>query len=335
MKTSSVRLGALFAGAIAASVAFGPATASAQKAVTIGSSSIGSTFYVISVAMSKMIVKYAGMNATVQPLGGSYPNLFGLEAGKVDFAMANSLSQYDSYLGKTPFKKPNDVRIVAQGQPNFRTLVVRTKSGARTAEDLVGRTVVAKRRALPELEIIADAFIKVYGLPKDKVKLVSTVNTGQVVKALRAGTVDAAFYPVGPKQPAMSAMYHDGIGHFFPFTKEKRDAMLELLPPAFWGGAFKAGSFPGQKEDAHMFGLNTSFVTNAKMGEDAVYKVTKAILGHPKEFSTFHAAARQWTPQRSLSNASIPFHPGAIRYYKEIGAWTAAHDKQQAELLNR
>jgi TRAP-type uncharacterized transport system substrate-binding protein len=71
------------------------------------------------------------------------------------------------------------------------------------------------------------------------------------------------------------------------------------------------------------------------MSDDAVYKVTKAILGHPKEFSTFHAAARQWTPERSLSNASIPFHPGAIRYYREIGAWTAAHEKQQAELLKR
>jgi TRAP transporter TAXI family solute receptor len=328
-------LGALVGGALALA-ALGSGPASAQQAVTIGSSSIGSTFYVISVAMSRMIGKYAGLNATVQPLGGSYPNLFGLAAGKVDFAMAHSLSQYDSYVGNKPFKKRNkDTRLVAQGQPNFRTLIIRTKAGVKSAQDLVGRTIVGKRRALPELETIAAAFMDAYGLPKNSIKLVATVNTGQVVKALRAGTVDGAFYPVGPKQPAMSAMYHDGIAHFFPFTKDKRDAIMKKLPPAFWAGGFKAGSFPGQKEDALMFGLNSSFVTSTRLTEDTVYKVTKAVLGHPKEFSNFHAAARQWTPQRSLSNPSIPFHPGAVRYYKEIGAWTAEHDKQQAKLLKR
>jgi len=309
--------------------------AAAQQAITIGTSSIGSVFYVISVGMSKMITEHAGLNATVQPLGGSYPNLFGLEAGKVDFAMANSLSQFDQYNGRKPFKKSFDVRIVAQGQPNFRTLVIRTKSGITRADELVGRTIIAKRRALPELEIIADAFIKAYGLPKDRMKLVATVNTGQVIKAMRAGTVDAAFYPVAAKQPAMSALYHDGIGHFFPLTKDKRDEMMKHMPKAFWPGEMPAGSFPGQTEAVPMFGLNTSFVTGVNTSEETAYKVTKAILGHPKEFNTFHAAARQWTPQRSLSNPSVPFHPGAIRYFKEIGAWTAEHDRQQAELLKR
>jgi TRAP-type uncharacterized transport system substrate-binding protein len=81
--------------------------------------------------------------------------------------------------------------------------------------------------------------------------------------------------------------------------------------------------------------LSSSFVTSTKLDEETVYKVTKAVLGHPKEFSVFHAAARQWTPARSLASPSIPFHPGAVRYYKEIGAWTAEHEKKQAKLLKR
>ena len=320
-------------GFVAAALASAPAAA--QQAVTIGTSSIGSTFYVISVGMSKMITKHAGINATVQPLGGSYPNLFGLAAGKVDFAIANSLSQQDAYHGRAPFKEPADVRIVAQGQPNFRALLVRTKAGIDRADQLVGRTVVAKRRALPELEVIADAFIKTHGLPREKMKLVGTVNTGQVVKALRAGTVDAAFYPVGPKQPALSGLYHDGVAQFFPLSKDKRDAMLKHLPSAFWPGEMGPGSFPGQKETAYLFGLNTTLVTSAKLPEETVYKVVKAILGNPKEFAAFHGAARQWNPENSLKSTSVPLHPGAIRYYKEIGAWTAEHDEKQAALLKR
>lgn len=309
--------------------------AAAQQALNFGTSSIGSVFYVISVAMSKMIGKHAGINVSVQPVGGSYPNLFALAEKKVDLAMANSLSMSERFLGSPPFKEPFPVRLVAQGQPNYRVILVRPAARIATVQDFAGKTLIGQRRALPELAKITDALIGVHKLPRDKIKVIGTVDTGQVAKALRAGTVDAALYPAALKQPLLSSLFQDNIVRFFDLPAKSRDEMMRMLPDAFYPATLPANSFPGQEKPAHVFGLATSLVTRADLPDEVVYKVIKSVLGNPQEFATYHAAARQWTPAQSLSHFNVPFHPGAVRFFKEVGAWKAEHEAIQARLLKR
>jgi TRAP transporter TAXI family solute receptor len=326
---------AMSVGVLVAALMVVSAPAVAQEALTFGSSSIGSVFYVVSVGMSKLIGKYEGINVTVQPLGGSYPNLFALASKKVDLLICNSLSQYNRYHGNPPFKRPFDVRMMAQGFPNYRVIIVRKGAGVTKPADLAGRTMIGKRRALPELEQITTALLRVYNVPASKVKIVDTVNTGQVGKALRAGTVDAAAYPAALRQPLLTSLFQDNIVDFLYISAEKRDEMLKMLPEAFYPGSFPVGSFPGQGKEAYIFGLSTSLSTRADLSDDLVYRVTKAVLGHPDEFAKYHPSAREWTVKRSLSNPSVPYHDGAIRYYKEIGAWNAEMDAIQAKLLKK
>jgi len=328
--TKSFAVGAMVA---ASTLAANPAAA--QDALTFGTSSIGSVMYVISVGMSKLIGKHAGINVTVQPVGGSYPNMFALASGKVDIAIANSLSEYDRYNGNPPFKKPYDIRLIVQGQPNFRTVLVRKGAGINKVSDLAGHTIIGKRRALPELTKITSALLKVYGVSEDQVKVVGTVNTGQVVKALRAGTIDAAAYPISPRQPAATELFQDDIVSFLDISTEKRDEMMKYLPSAFYKATFKAGTFPKQAKDAQVFGLTTALVTRANVSNDTVYKIVKAVVENTKEFAKYHAAGRQWTVKRSLSHPTVPFHVGAIRYYKEVGAWTPELQAAQDRLLAR
>jgi TRAP transporter TAXI family solute receptor len=306
-----------------------------EKALTFGSSSIGSVFYVMSVGMAEMLGKHEKISVTVQPVGGSYPNLFALASGKVDILMANSLSQYDRYHGNAPFKKPFDVRIIAQGQPNFRVILVRKSAKISSVADLAGKTVIGKRRALPELEKIVSALLKVHNVPANKVKIVDTVNSGQVGKALRAGSVDAAAYPAALRQPLLTALLQDNVVEFLDINAAKRDEMLKLLPAAFYPASFKPDSFAGQKKEIHVFGLNTALATRAGLSAETVYKIAKTILGNTKEFAKYHPSARQWTVKQSLSNPSVPYHDGAIRYYKEIGAWTPQMQALQDKLLKR
>ncbi|OGA18085.1 MAG: hypothetical protein A3H32_11210 [Betaproteobacteria bacterium RIFCSPLOWO2_02_FULL_63_19] len=310
-------------------------SARAQEALNFGTASVGSTYYVLSIGLSKLIGKYAGVNVNVQPVGGSYPNLFALASKKVDIVMANSLSQYDRYYGNKPFKNPYEIRMLAQGMPNYRVILVRRGANIKNVADLVGKTIIGKRRALPELEKITSALLRVHGIAPDKVNIVGTVNTGQVDKALRAGTVDAAAYPSARRQPLLTALFQDGIVDFLDLSREKRNEMLKLLPGAFYEDVFKAGTFPDQKKGAYVFGLATSLVARADMSDDLAYKIVKATLSHTDEFAKYHAAGRQWTVKQSLSSPSVPFHNGAIRYYKDVGAWTPAMDALQAKLLKR
>lgn len=308
-------------------------TTQAQEAVRIGTSSVGSVFYTLAIGASELIQKHAKINATAEAVGGSTANMRGLDAKKIEFAVANSFASYTAFRGTYKFKKPINVRMVMQGQGSYRWMVVRKAANIKTVKDLVGRTIIAKRRALPEIELIMNAMIEVYGLPKEKLNLVATTNTGQLVKALRAGSVDAAIMPFSRRSAQIAKPMTDGVIELLSIPVEKRDAMLKLLPPMMWPDTFKPGTFKAQKEAVNLIGLNTYFMTRADVPDSIVYKVTKAILENNKEFTSYHKAARQWNLKRALRNVAIPFHPGAVKYFKEKGVWTAAHEANQQRLL--
>ncbi|MDX1485081.1 MAG: TAXI family TRAP transporter solute-binding subunit [Alphaproteobacteria bacterium] len=309
--------------------------AHAQEAIRIGTSSVGSVFYTLAIGASEVIQKHAKINATVEPVGGSTANMRGLAAKKIEFAIANSFASFTAYRGTYKFKKPVDVRMVVQGQGSYRWMVVRKAAKIRTVKDLIGRTIIAKRRALPEIELIMDALIKVHGLPRDKLNLVATTNTGQLVKALRAGSVDAAIMPFSRRSAQIAKPLNDGVIDFLYIPADKRDEMLKLLPPMMWPDTFKPGTFKPQKGTVNLIGLNTYFMTRADVSDDTVYKVAKALYENNKDFVSYHKAARQWNIKRALKNVALPFHPGVIRYFKEKKVWTAAHEANQTRLLKR
>ncbi|MDP2643519.1 MAG: TAXI family TRAP transporter solute-binding subunit [Desulfobacterales bacterium] len=331
LKKLSLAIGAVLVLSLSASIQL----SSAQEAVRIGTSSMGSLWYTVAIGASEIIQKYGNLNTTVEPLGGSSANIFGLGAKKIEFAMANSFAAFSGYYGTYTFKKPVDIRLVLQGQPNFRIMVVRKGTNIKTPEDLIGKTVIGKRRALPENEVLMDAFLKVFKLPKDKIKIVATTTSPETYDALRAGSVDAAIVPGSRRTAAIEKPIREGVIEFMYLSKEQRDAILKLLPKAFYADTFEPGGFTGQDKPLHTFGMNTYFITRTDMSEDVVYRMAKALLEHTAEFATYHKAALQWTAKSTLSNVALPFHAGVIRYFKEKGLWTPELEATQKEFLSR
>jgi TRAP transporter TAXI family solute receptor len=307
----------------------------AQTAISLGTSSVGSSFYVLSVGMSKIIQKHGEMNVSVESLGGSHANMFGIARGKVDFAMANAGATYDAFHGNAPFKKPTKLRLVAQGQSSFRGIFFTKSSGITKIEDMAGKTFLAKRKPLPELEKLANAVLDVYGLPRSKVKLVSSRNLGEMNRVMRAGSVDATAYPFSLRQPVMVKLFNDNIVTPLILPEDKYDHVKKQLPKIFFKHYIKPNSFKNQPEGFWTFGLRTQVATGARQDEATVYRFTKALLGNTAEFSKYHGLAKQWNTKKTLSNPTVPFHPGAIRYFKEIGKWSAKLEKAQARLLKR
>jgi TRAP transporter TAXI family solute receptor len=321
---------------LAAGLAIPGGPARAQESIRIGSSSIGSDFYTIAVGAGDLIHKYAKMSASVESVGGSTASINALGAGKIEFALSNAFAATAGYTATHMFKgRPINVRLVLQGQPTFRILVARKGSGIKTPKDLEGKIVIAKRRALPELALTMNALAKVFGIDMSKVKVVETTNTGEALTALRAGTVDAAILPGGLKAPQFEEPLRNGVFEFVYISKKGRDAALKLLPKAIHGKTVPAGAFTNQKQDLYTFELSSYFVARGDIPDDVVYKVTKAILDHHKEFMSYHSAAASWTAQASLENPAIPFHAGAVRYYKEKGLWTGELEALQKSLLKK
>lgn len=321
--------GVLIAGVAAA----GPAAA--QQAIRLGTSSIGSSFYASAVGMSKLIQEHAKINVTVEPVGGSAANLFGIAAKRVDFAMSNSGATFDAVHGQSIYKKKIPLRLMMQGNATLRWLFVRKGSGIKTPEDLVGKTMATKRRPLPELQQVADAVFKVYHLPVSKIKQVSTNTSGEVARAFRSGSIDAASFPFSPHQPIATKLFADGVIAPLILPPKKFYEVKAQLPDKFSTYEVAANHFRNQPKAFLSLKMTTQVVAVTSTPEEEVYQVTKAVLGHNKEFVQMNPAARPWTVKNTLTEAKIPFHAGAIKYFKEVGKWTPALEKLQEKLLKQ
>lgn len=306
-----------------------------SKSVRIGTSSTGSVFYTLAVGLTKMLDKHASLPATAEAVGGSHANMFAIDANKVDLAVANSGAVFAAYHGVQPFKKPVELGLVAQGQQSYRQVVVRVGSGIKTPADLKGKTVIGRRPALPELGQISAALLKVYNLSPNEVNIVSTTNTGEAIKAIKGNAVDAAVLPGSKGAGYLRRLSHDKKIRFLEIPKDKIAEMQKYLPKSLSPAVLPAKSYAGQPNPINVFALTTYLVADSRIPADTVYKVAKTLFGNLKEFHTFHGAAKRWTLENTLDDAKVPYHPGAIRYFKERKLWTAKLGAQQNRLMRK
>lgn len=325
----------IFAGLGAVAVMLAAPGAVAQEALRIGTSAVGSTLYVLGIGMAKMIKEKAGINAAVEPLGGSHANMFGLERKNIELTIANSGAAYDRYMGIAPFKSRYPIRLLAQGEATFRWMLLRKGSGISKPEDLAGKTIAADRKPLPEVALVADAVMKVFGVAKNRLRIVSTADLDAENRGLRTGTIDGAFMPFSLTQPVTVKLFSDGIVEPLIIGDDKFAAVKDALPDIFYTYKIKADHFKNQPKAFDVLAMKVLLASGDDLSEDTAYQVTKAIMGNYAEFSKIHGAARAWTLENTLSEPKIPFHPGAIRYYKEVGAWNAEMDAVQKRLLAR
>ena len=332
MKVVMINLRRLATVVLVSAVAAGitvPVAAQQQEAVRIGTSSLGSALYTLAIGVSQLMKKYADVNSTVEPVGGSSANMFAIAANRVDFAISNQLAAYDAYHGRKPYRRKTDLMEVAQAQTSFRMVIASKKSGIRTPADLRGKRLIGARPALPEIALITDAMLKVYGIPKNAVHIVTTTNSGEALKSLKAGTVDAVVLPASPHAPNVASLAQQIGLVFLSFPKDKLDAMTKLLPPALGEGIVEKGMYKGMDNDVRTLTVGTVMVAARRVPDDIAYRTAKAIFEHTKEFATMHRSARAWTVKHALADPKLPFHPGVIRYFKEIGAWTPRNEEIQ------
>lgn len=305
----------------------------ASEAVRIGTSSVGSTFYILANGLSALLYKHAKINVSVEPVGGSVASVFGLSVGNIDYAVTNSGAAFTAYRGQAPFKKPIDISLIAQGEASYRFIVVRRDAKIAKVADLEGHIMIGKRPAMPEIGEISSALVKSAGLGASQVNIVSTAETSATVNQLTLGTVQAAIIPGGAHVPSVVQLFRNHITDHLYLTDGEIAAMKKQLPPYMFAHVLPRGHFIGQEKPATVFGLNTYLVAGPKATEEQVYAMTKALFENQAEFATYHRAAKEWTLKNTLLNFSVPFHAGAVRYFKEKGVWTPELQARQTELL--
>lgn len=313
-----------------------PASSISPKAIAVGCAGVGGVFYVLSVSIADIISKHTAMSATAQPVGGSDANMRAIKMGKVHIAMANTFSSGNAYYGVQQFAKEGKfpIRLMALGQPSLRQLIARAGAGIKTIPDLKGKRLIAKRKALAELELVADAMLRVYGIDKKELKYIATARTKGALDALSSKTVDAAVVPGGVPAGFLMKLFERTDMIYVDIPEDKMKAIVEDLGPAFHIEVVPKGTYKGHDKDAIAPSLSASLVGAESLSTETVYEITKAFFGHFDDFKLAHKAARFWTIENSLEKFHIPFHPGAIKYFKEKGVWSSEQEKRQKELIS-
>ena len=120
---------------------------------------------------------------------------------------------------------------------------------------------------------------------------------------------------------------------WIPLDDDKMDIMIERNP-VWYKATLPAGSYKGQDVDVPMAGINILAVSRADLPESFIYEVMKAIWDHfDDELSPMHPNFKYFEKGSLIHRSTLPFHPGAIKYWKEAGLWDDAAQKRQDELI--
>ncbi len=313
--------------------------AGAQTAVSMGTSSVGARFHILAVGIADVVSRNSKLNVTVEPIGGSDANVRSMKAKRIDMGLINSVAATHGFRGTGSFKKDGKtpLRLILQGGVATRALVARADRGIRTPADLRGKKVQGQRRALADLEIVLKELLKVYGVPESEVTIYGHSNTNEQLETLKLGTADAAMMPYGsPKSssPPIRRLAETIDLVVVDLGQDKIPLMLENPDLAGFSVAMiQKGSIKGVDKNVATLGLGEYLTGRSDLSDKVVFQFVKAFFANLKDFHAVHASAREYHVENSLEKPAIPYHPGAIRYYKEIGKWTPELEKLQEKLL--
>jgi TRAP transporter TAXI family solute receptor len=298
--------------------------AHAQKTTVIFSAGpTGGSWTPMAGATSEVIKKkFPELDVQVEP-GAALVNMEKMRNDKADLAwsMTNVLS--DALTGQRQWsgKKTDKPMLVATYYPNVWQLVVPADSGIASVKDLRGKPVALPARGNTSLSDGWEVVLGVNGMKLDDLGPKSygpVASNAEAVKNRQA--LASGWFTVVPASFVLdlgSTMKLRMLG-----VSDDDFNKIKQMNPGFVRYTIKAGVYKDQgiTDDVHTFQSPTVLIASSRTPADVIYKVTKAVVEGRSEFANIAPSMKGITPADMAADYGLPFHPGAVKYYKEIGA---------------
>jgi hypothetical protein len=301
-----------------------PTQAADQTFVTIGTGGVTGVYYPTGGAICRLVNKTRKehhIRCSVESTGGSVYNLNTIAAGELDMGVAQSDWQYHAYNGTSKFKEkgPNkDLRAVFSVHPEPFTVVARADSGIKDFKELKGKRVNIGNPGSGQrgtMEVVMGAV----GWTKKDFKLASELKSAEQSKALCDNKIDAMVFTVGHPSGSIKEASTSCDSVLVNVTGPEIDKLV--ADNAYYRKAtIPGGMYRGTPDDAKTFGVGATFVTSAKVPENVIYNVVKAVFENFDSFKKLHPAFSVLKKEEMIKDGlSAPLHKGAVKYYKEAG----------------
>lgn len=292
-----------------------------RRFLSLGTAPPGGAFFVVGGALAEVLdAEHEPWRVTAEATKGTQENLRRLDAGELDLALANSAITYFAVRGEEGWETEYPIRTVMTLAPNVALFLSQEGSGIETIADLKGHRVVVGP-AGAGFEFFLKPILGAHGVTYDDFTPLPAGTQASTVDNLADGSADAVFLggavPTASITQASASM--DVV--FIPYDEA---AMEELTAeyPFFGRATIPAGTYRGM--DADYAGLDVGsmhLVTAADVPEELIYEVTRTLYEKRAQVVEKHAAGKAIQPGNVVRDTGTPFHPGAERYYREIGIW--------------
>lgn len=300
------------------------ASAQQQRFITIGTGGVTGVYYPAGGAICRLVNRERaklGMRCSVESTGGSVANVNLLKSGEIEFGVAQSDVQFNAFNGVGAFQKEgavSDLRAVFALHPEPFTVVARKESNITKFEDFKGKRLnvgnpgSGTRSSMEEL-------LGAMGWKMTDFSLASELRPDEHGSAVCDGKIDGFFYGVG--HPSANIQDPTTIcgAKLVSLTGPAVDKLVKEKP-YYAIATIPAGLYPNNPNATTTFGVQATVVSSAKVPNDVVYAVTKAVFDNLEELKKLHPALANLKPEEMIKNGlSAPLHDGAVRYYKEKG----------------
>ncbi|AMG13846.1 TAXI family TRAP transporter solute-binding subunit [Vibrio vulnificus] len=310
-------------GAIAAAV-MGAGAVHAQEFITIGTGSVTGVYYPTGGAICKLVNKDRkdhNIRCSVESTGGSIYNVNTIRSGELDFGIVQSDWQYHGYKGTSKFEEQGPytkLRAMFSLHTEPFNIIARSDAGIDKLEDLKGKRVNIGNPGSGDhatMSVVMDAM----GWNNDSFKLASELKGSERSQALCDNKIDAFIYMVGHPNGSIKEATTSCDAKLVSTTGPQIDKIV-ADNPYYAYSTVPAGMYRGTDKDVKSFGVAATLVTTADVSDDVAYNVAKAVFENFDTFKRLHPAFATLKKEDMVSaGISIPLHPGAVKYYKEVG----------------
>jgi TRAP transporter TAXI family solute receptor len=295
--------------------------AQVKNRLAIATGGTGGVYYPLGGGMAALLSKHIpSTEATAEVTTASVDNVKLLHANRIAMAFSLPDTAWDGYTGQIRgFKEKTNIRSLMALYSNYMQIVAADGSGIKSVSDLKGKRVSTGAPG-SGVEVKGLRVLEAFGLTPKDFRSQDRLGAAESAGALKDRKLDAFFWDGGiPTAAILDLAATPGLRISMIPHADAIPKMVAKYGPLYFVSNVPKGTYKGIDEDIAVAAATNLLIVNEKMDENLAYQITKVILERIPDLVAVHKAASEMSLKSAVVGSPIPFHPGALRYYKEKG----------------
>ncbi|MBQ7617963.1 MAG: TAXI family TRAP transporter solute-binding subunit [Desulfovibrio sp.] len=291
----------------------------AEKRLTFATGGTSGVYFPLGGAIAQVLSSQSGgaLAVTAQASGASGENMRLIESGDVDLAMVQNDVAHAAYNGTAPFKeKLSNARAIGRLYPEYLHVVASKESGVKNMAQFKGKKVSVGARGSGN-ELNCRQIFNLFGLDYKNLKPIF-LPYGETAEQFKDRQLDGFIFTIGTPNPAIQDITTAQDVQFIPLDGPAIDQVIKKFPYLV-KDQIPAKTYKGQEAPVPTLSVQAMLVVSKDMPDDVAYTLTKTLFENIPSVAKAHNKGAEIKLELARDGVTIPFHPGAERYFKEKG----------------